>query len=767
MINNNGMYCKEINSLKKINVSFRDEDCDMWYSYISIGSWPRAFLHGGISNMVSGGPAYTGGNSQEGLRGLCMDGKKGNEMERIQRGLEAFLEKEIEVIDVKKRAPAGGAEERTNRKSPEELSGQGHGNLSGEVGRRRTGNLAGELLELDLSGARSGKEEAKGKTDGAGGLESDGERADGISADFAAQPWADRDFDDEDFDGDFDNEDSGAEDFEAGDSEDKDFDAGDFEAGDSANEDFDDGDFEDENSDDGDSEDWDYGVRVWNMRPSQRNCAGGRGSGSSRGRDFSKAASEARRAERSPVKKRPAGKIAAGEGIEEKIKERTAINENIKAKNIKERNIKERTVEERTVKEGNIEARNVRKRNVKERDLEERNAKERSAKERSNRERIEEEKVVKNKNEGGKAIGNSRNKKKSGEKKSAGKHASGRMAAEEHVEENMTASRRNSAAKPPKKKRSRLVTKLRRLLVAAVLIIALLGFGLYQLVGFAYGKMNFREVESMTSLPMKEQGVVNILLIGNDSRENGEDGRSDAMILLSISSRTKKIYMTSFLRDIYVEIPGYDNNRLNAAYSFGGAELLMQTIEKNFDIPVHRYMLVNFEAFAGLVDAVGGVDLELTTEEIVFVNGYLSEYNMLTNRPEGTDNMDVNASGMVHLNGPQALAYSRNRYIGTDFGRTERQRKVLTEVIGKLPKAVVTNAGGLIDGLMSNLTTNLTQLECFRLSLMAGKLLTYEIISDSVPQPGTYNNATIRNMSVLEVDFAANIQYLKEKIYGE
>ncbi len=366
-----------------------------------------------------------------------------------------------------------------------------------------------------------------------------------------------------------------------------------------------------------------------------------------------------------------------------------------------------------------------------------------------------------------KAAGEAPRGNKSDRKKSAVKQVSGKASAEESMEESMAGSKRNSAGKPPKKKGSKLMAKLCKLLIAVAVIMALVGFGLYQLVGFAYGKMTFREVESMASLPMKEQGVVNILLIGNDSRENGEDGRSDAMILLSISDRTKKIYMTSLLRDIYVEIPGYDNNRLNAAYSFGGAELLMKTIEKNFDIPVHRYMLVNFEAFAGLVDAVGGVDLELTTDEIVFVNGYLSEYNRLTNRPEGTDNMDVNASGLVHLNGPQALAYSRNRYIGTDFGRTERQRKVLTEVIGKLPKAVLTNAGGLIDGLMSNLTTNLTQFECFRLSLMAGKLLTYEIVSDSIPQPGTYNNATIRNMAVLELDFQANIAYLKEKIYGE
>jgi len=320
---------------------------------------------------------------------------------------------------------------------------------------------------------------------------------------------------------------------------------------------------------------------------------------------------------------------------------------------------------------------------------------------------------------------------------------------------------------PRRKKRSRKKSGFRRFLTAVVLIMILLGAGLYYFVGTVYGRMNFKEIASVSKLPMREDGVVNILLIGNDSRENGDDGRSDAMILLSISSRTKTIYMTSLLRDMYVEIDGHDGNRLNAAYSYGGAELLMETIEKNFDIPVNRYMLVNFEAFAGLVDAVGGVELELSSEEIEYVNGYLVEYNMLTGRPQGTDDMDTSVSGLVHLNGPQALAYSRNRYLGTDFGRTERQRKVLTAVIKKLPAALLTNAGGLMDGLLPNLTTNLTQNECFRLSLMAGKLLTYELVSDSIPQPGTYKNATIRKMQVLEVDFETNIKYLKEKLYGE
>ena len=323
-----------------------------------------------------------------------------------------------------------------------------------------------------------------------------------------------------------------------------------------------------------------------------------------------------------------------------------------------------------------------------------------------------------------------------------------------------------SQEKKPKKRKSYL-KRLKRFLLITAVVFLLLGICLYRLVGVVYSKLNYREIASVSDRPLQEDGVVNILLIGNDSRENGDDGRSDAMILLSISKKTKTIYMTSLLRDMYVEIPGRSGNRLNAAYSFGGAELLMETIEQNFDIPVNRCVQVNFEAFANLVDAVDGVDLELSTEEIEYVNGYLVEYNMLTDRPQGTDNMDPAASGMVHLNGPQALAYCRNRYIGTDFGRTERQRKVLAEVIKKIPGTVVTNGSELFEGLMPNLTTNLTRMECFRLSLMVGRFIAFDIVSDSIPQTGTYKNASIRGMSVLEVDFDANKKYLREKLYGE
>lgn len=344
---------------------------------------------------------------------------------------------------------------------------------------------------------------------------------------------------------------------------------------------------------------------------------------------------------------------------------------------------------------------------------------------------------------------------------------------DDYIEDWDCVERRNRSSRPksPQKEIKQSKKKKKSWFLKFILTILILGIlfasVLYYVVGKVYDKMNHDVSSTQMMGPMKTDGVVNILLIGNDSRTNDDEGRSDAMILLSVSNKTKKIYMTSLLRDIYVEIPGHGGNRLNAAYAYGGPELLMETIEQNFDVDVNRYVLVNFEAFANLIDAVGGVELELSSKEIEYVNGYLVEYNMLLNRPQGTDNMDPSVSGLVRLNGAQALAYSRNRLLGSDFERTERQRKVLAAAMNQLPTAVATNPIGLINGIMPNLTTNLTQMECFRLSLMAPKGISYELLQERLPLEGTYRNATIRKMSVLEVDFETNKKYIQENIYGE
>ena len=339
--------------------------------------------------------------------------------------------------------------------------------------------------------------------------------------------------------------------------------------------------------------------------------------------------------------------------------------------------------------------------------------------------------------------------------------------AEAQAEDGMGAGKVRKKERNGRKKKGH--SGLRKLLVFLVIVLALFFGGLYLAVGVVYDvydKMNIVPDESVKG-PVKKDGVTSVLLIGSDSRTAGTEGRSDAMILITVSDRTKTVHMTSLLRDMYVDIPGHDGNRLNAAYAYGGPELLMETVNRNFGTEVYHYAVVNFEAFAGLVDAVGGVELELTAEEVQWVNAYLNEYNELRGMPMETDYLDTSLSGNIHLNGAQALAYCRNRFIGTDFARTQRQRNVLSAVMKKLPAAVLTNPGGLADGLFPNLTTNLTQSECVRLALMAGKLLSYDIIQDSLPLDGTYSNATIREMAVLQVDFEQNRAYIRKEIYGE
>ena len=334
---------------------------------------------------------------------------------------------------------------------------------------------------------------------------------------------------------------------------------------------------------------------------------------------------------------------------------------------------------------------------------------------------------------------------------------------EEEEDEDEEPRRRKKSSKTCSEKKSHkgLITFLVILLILCAIPFCLV----YAAVDYAYDRMTYKEIESVADEKVQENGVINILLIGNDSREDGEDGRSDAMILVSVSSKTGKILFTSLLRDIYVSIPGHDDNRLNAAYSIGGPELLMQTVEENFDIPVNRYVLVNFDAFAGVVDAVGGVDLDLTNDEVKWVNAYLNEYNLLHGQDIKTGYMDENASGNLHLNGPQALAYTRNRKIGTDFGRTERQRKVINAVIEALPSALMTNGPKVIDEFCGHLTTNLTKSECYMLALQGWKLKLYERSSGSIPLEGTWGDMRARGMAVLDIDFDKNKAYLQENLY--
>ncbi len=274
-----------------------------------------------------------------------------------------------------------------------------------------------------------------------------------------------------------------------------------------------------------------------------------------------------------------------------------------------------------------------------------------------------------------------------------------------------------------------------------------------------------KNMEDKSTSVLADKNVFNILLIGTDNREKGENSRSDAMILLSINKKSKTITSASLLRDIYLQIPGKNNNRLNAAYAYGGPTLLMDTIEQNFKVSVDRYVSVDFYVFMDIIDAVGGVTIDVTKEEIPIINNYLAELNSLKGEKEGTDYLQE--PGQLKLNGKQALAYARNRYIGTDFERTARQRRVLNEAFQKVKKLNLLQLNGLLNKLLPQVTTNLTEGEIFSMILSLPKYAGYEISQSHIPADNSYQFMRIRGMEVITLDFDKNIKALQEQLYPD
>ena len=251
-----------------------------------------------------------------------------------------------------------------------------------------------------------------------------------------------------------------------------------------------------------------------------------------------------------------------------------------------------------------------------------------------------------------------------------------------------------------------------------------------------------------------EQHIVNLMLIGQDRRPGQGRQRSDVMILCSINTETKELSLVSFMRDLYVAIPGFDNNRMNAAYAFGGMKLLSKCMETNFGVYIDGSLEVDFEGFKDVIDMIGGVDLYLTNSE---ANHIVNVYKLPVQ------------AGMSHLNGEAALAYVRNRSVGNgDFSRTERQRKLLTALVEKCKAMSVSELKALTEAILPLITTDMTDRQILdytgKLLPMLGQM---KVNSRQIPAEGTYQYASINNMSVLLPDLEANRKLLKEYIGNE
>ncbi len=260
--------------------------------------------------------------------------------------------------------------------------------------------------------------------------------------------------------------------------------------------------------------------------------------------------------------------------------------------------------------------------------------------------------------------------------------------------------------------------------------------------------------------PIETQAhIYNFLLIGQDRREGQDRQRSDAMILCTINTQTATLTMTSFMRDMYVQIPGYMDNRINSCYQVGGMELLDECLAVNFGIHVDGNIEVDFGGFMDVIDLIGGVDIELTRAEANYLNR--------------RGNWDVDDStagswslteGMNHLTGEQALAFSRIRYVGNgDFERTDRQRRVLTTMLDGCRDLSITQLNSLLWKVMPMLATDLSNSEIISYALELLPLLkNLTIETQRIPADDTFKYATIRGMSVLVPDIEANRKLLED-----
>jgi len=275
--------------------------------------------------------------------------------------------------------------------------------------------------------------------------------------------------------------------------------------------------------------------------------------------------------------------------------------------------------------------------------------------------------------------------------------------------------------------------------------------------------------ESSAIIPANSD-VYNILLLGNDSRADDTSGRTDTMILVSINKETKKIVLTSFMRDMYLYIPGHDGyQRLNAANVYGGVSMTEATIEQNFGIHIDRYAEVDFFTFINAVNSLGGVDVTLTDADIKEMNLKMQEVNWYMYHDDSHlyDHNISGGAGDYHLDGAQALAYCRMRYVDDDFGRTQRQRDVLGQLWGKTKSLSPVKTYLLMKNVLPQVTSDLKGGECLKLLSSMIQLKSYEIVSQRVPAKGTYSDKVIDGMDVLSVDLPQNIAILQDAIYGD
>ena len=285
-----------------------------------------------------------------------------------------------------------------------------------------------------------------------------------------------------------------------------------------------------------------------------------------------------------------------------------------------------------------------------------------------------------------------------------------------------------------------------------IIILVLILLSIFLFISGKWGKvnkvdLNKEDIAVSTGVEDNLANFRNVAILGIDSREDtySKGNRSDCIIIASINNNTKDVKMLSVYRDTYVQIEGHGLDKITHAYSYGGAELALNTLNTNLDLNIEEFVVVNFDAVKDAVNNIGGVTINITDEEASHISG-------------------IDKAGTYNLTGEQALAYARIRHAeGGDYKRTERMRDVIAAIVEKVKTFNISQINKFIDEMLPKIYTNMTAADVF--SFLPS--ITSVNITDSIGWPYNIKGITLDRWYGVPITLESNVERLHKEIFGE
>lgn len=314
------------------------------------------------------------------------------------------------------------------------------------------------------------------------------------------------------------------------------------------------------------------------------------------------------------------------------------------------------------------------------------------------------------------------------------------------------------------KKASKIILATITVLVVVVGIVSSYFYGQLNKVTKAEIPKTNSELNISDNTVKQDNEIINIAFFGVDRRHKGEASRSDALMILTLDKKHKKVKISSVMRDAYVNVDGYGMTKITHAYAYGGPTLAIKTLNKNFELNVKDYVTVDFFGFEKIIDSVGGVNININPEELKYINENMVEISELENSPIPT----VTRAGLQKLNGRQSIAYVITRNTaGGDFERTQRQRNVLVAVLDKIKETSPTNIANVALQLLPYTETSMSNTEILKSLTSISKLNIKDIDQERFPLDGYCDGKMIGGVWYLVFDLQATRNQIHKYIFED